>query len=239
MNFVAGVSHELRTPLTVIRTAAFNLRRSPSLSGPQNAERAEQYGTLIEDESVRLSALVEQVLQFGSASNRQASRPGVAVAVETLIDEVLQASRLDARTPAVELDKDIALGLPPLAADPVALRHALQNLVDNALKYGAGEGSTWLGVSAALVVDKGGRWIEIRVADHGPGIPREERGRVFEPFFRGRRAIEDQIHGTGLGLNLVKKIVDAQGGSIRLESAPGAGTAFIVRIPTAAEGTAA
>ena len=75
--------------------------------------------------------------------------------------------------------------------------------------------------------------VEIRVADHGPGIPQDEQKRIFEPFYRGRRAIDGQIHGTGLGLNLVKKIVEAHGGSIRVESEPEHGAAFIVRIPVA------
>ena len=67
--------------------------------------------------------------------------------------------------------------------------------------------------------------------DHGPGIPEEEQAQIFEPFFRGRRANQEQIHGAGLGLNLVKKIVEAHGGSVRVKSAPAQGTEFIVSIP--------
>jgi signal transduction histidine kinase len=108
----------------------------------------------------------------------------------------------------------------------------LQNLIDNVLKYAA-DGEAWLGISAALVTEPAARWIEIRVADRGPGIPRDERSRIFEPFFRGQRAIDDQIHGTGLGLNLGQKIVEAQRGSIHLESTPGEGATFVIRIPAA------
>jgi signal transduction histidine kinase len=74
--------------------------------------------------------------------------------------------------------------------------------------------------------------VEIRVADRGPGIPAEEQRHIFEPFFRGRRAVHDQVHGTGLGLSLAKKIVEAHGGSIRVRSEQGKGTEFIVRIPS-------
>jgi signal transduction histidine kinase len=229
MNFVAGVSHELRTPLTVIRTAAFNLR-SEKIYRPEQVER---YGTLIEDQSEKLSALVEQVLQFGSASS--GVRHSAPVVVQALIMEALDACRPNERVPGIAVDLEIAPDLPPMLADRVALRHAVQNLIENVLKY-AMDREPWLGISAALVVEAPARWVEIRVADRGPGIPRDERRRIFEPFFRGQRAIEDQIHGTGLGLNLVQKIAEAQGGSIRLESAAAEGATFVLRIPAAAEG---
>ena len=74
------------------------------------------------------------------------------------------------------------------------------------------------------------------MADRGPGIPPGEQAHVFEPFFRGRRALEGQIHGTGLGLNLARKIFQAHGGSIQLGSAGAAGTEFIVRLPAAPSG---
>ncbi len=80
--------------------------------------------------------------------------------------------------------------------------------------------------------------VEIRVADHGPGIPADEQEHIFEPFFRGRRAVQDQLHGTGLGLNLAKRIVEAHGGTIRVISAPMKGTEFIVWIPAAPAGAA-
>jgi signal transduction histidine kinase len=80
--------------------------------------------------------------------------------------------------------------------------------------------------------------VEIRVADRGPGIPRDEQDLVFDPFFRGARALEEQIGGTGLGLSLVKKIVKAHGGTIRVESEAVKGTVFIVRLPAAADGAA-
>ena len=75
--------------------------------------------------------------------------------------------------------------------------------------------------------------IEIRVADRGPGIPADEQRHIFDPFFRGKRAIQDQVHGTGLGLTLVKEIVTAHRGTIQVRSQPGKGTEFVVRIPVA------
>ena len=106
------------------------------------------------------------------------------------------------------------------------MKHALQNLIENAVKYGG----DWVGVSAAAMSGN----VEIRVADHGPGIPDDEQPHIFDPFFRRRRrALSDQVHGTGLGLSLVKKIIEAHGGTIRVESRPMQGSEFIVCMPAA------
>jgi signal transduction histidine kinase len=228
MNFVAGVSHELRTPLTVIRTAAFNLRGRMS----HNAEQVERYGALIQSESERLEALVEQVLQFASMNAGHVIRAREPVALEHIIEDSLRTSRVAIEGSHLQVERRIEGGLPLVLADETALRHAMQNLIDNAVKYGI-EGSNWIGLFASLVKDGDGSAVEIRVADRGPGIPADEQDQVFEPFFRGRRAIQDQVHGTGLGLNLVKQIIEAHGGSIHVKSHPMEGTEFIVRIPAA------
>ena len=228
MNFVTGVSHELRTPLTVIRTAAFNLRGK--LAG--RPDQVERYGTLIQEESEKLSAMVEQVLQFASTKAGRVVRQHVPVAVEALVNAGLSSNRTALTRADLVVDKQFAPDLPLILGDEVALKHAVQNLVDNALKYGT-EGSNWIGIYASPVSDGNGPAVEIRVADRGPGIPLDEQPNIFDPFFRGRRAVQDQVHGTGLGLNLVKKIVEAHGGTIRVRSEPMKGTEFIIRIPAA------
>ena len=229
INFVAGVSHELRTPLTVIRTAAYNLRGRMA-SRPEHVER---YGKLIQDESQKLDSIIEQVLRFASAEAGMAIRSKEPVQVNELIEKALRSAEAAAPHAGVEVEKEIAPGLPPVMADQLAMQHALQNLIDNALKYGA-EGGNWIGISAAAVDDRKGPAVEIRVADRGPGIPADEQEHIFEPFFRGERAVRDQIHGTGLGLDLVKKIVVAHGGSIQVRSAAGRKTEFVLRIPAEA-----
>ncbi len=228
MNFVAGVSHELRTPLTVIRTAAYNLRGR--VAG--NPAQVERYGMLIQDESEKLTALVEQVLRFSSARAGHAVGELSPVAVEGVVDEALHSRRLGVAGGRIVVEKELEPGLPLVMADEMALKHAVQNLLDNAVKYGT-ENSPWIGVKARKVSDAKGDAVEVRVMDRGPGIPADEQKSVFDPFMRGRRAQQDQIHGTGLGLNLVKKIVEAHGGEIRLESEPGQGTTFIMKIPAA------
>jgi signal transduction histidine kinase len=229
MNFVAGVSHELRTPLTVIRTAAYNLRGKLS----NRPDQVEKYGKLIQDESEKLGALVEQVLQFASGEAGHATRGREPVSMENLIEESLQWSNESLEVRGVQLEKHIEANLPPVLADRLAMKHALRNLLDNALKYGA-ESVGWIGVTATAIETSKGPAIEIRVADRGPGIPADEQARIFEPFFRGRRAISDQVHGTGLGLNLVRRIVEAHGGTIHVKSSAGAGSEFIVRLPSTA-----
>ncbi len=228
INFVAGVSHELRTPVTVIRTAAFNLQGR--MAG--NPEQVQRYGALIQAESEKLTALVEQVLRFSSTMAGHVIRSREPVAMEAMLLDGLRYSQAGSRDARLVVDKQIDPGLPLVLADELALQQALQNLVDNALKYGT-EGSSWIGISAAPITGESGQSVEIRIADHGPGIPEEEQERIFDPFFRGQRAVRDQVHGSGLGLYLVKKIVEAHGGTIRVKSEPMRGTEFIVRIPAA------
>ncbi|HLI82910.1 MAG TPA: HAMP domain-containing sensor histidine kinase [Bryobacteraceae bacterium] len=228
MNFVAGVSHELRTPLTVIHTAAFNLRGKLA----RQPEQVEQYGALIQRESAKLGALVEQVLRFAS-SGRMPRKPE-PVDVHALVERSMPPAGEDQ---GLTIEQQIARGLPPVLADTDAAALALRNLIDNARKHGTcatDPKGCWIGIAARPVTLREGLAVEISVSDHGPGIPADELQHVFEPFFRGKDAIAEQIHGTGLGLSLVKKMVEAQGGSVRVESEPGRGAAFFIRLPAAA-----
>jgi signal transduction histidine kinase len=229
MEFVAGVSHELRTPLTVIRTAAFNLRGKVA----SNPSQVERYGALIQQESERLGAIVEQVLRFASAKAGRVVQERQPISVAGLIETTLQSNKGMLEDALCEVQTHIEPGLPPISGDSLALRHALQNLLANAAKYGGVAGKQSVQISARIVRGAKGEDIEIRVTDHGTGIPPEEQKHVFDAFFRGKKAVQDQIHGTGLGLHLVKRIVEAHGGTVSLESGLGAGSTFIVRIPAA------
>ncbi|MBY0506983.1 MAG: HAMP domain-containing histidine kinase [Bryobacteraceae bacterium] len=224
MNFVSGVSHELRTPLTVIRTAAFNLRGAVAAK----PEQVERYGKLIQEQSEKLGALVEQVLRYASTRAGQVIQEREAVLIDDVIEGGIASSQLALDASPYQLEKDIPADLPLVLADERALQHVVRNLLDNAVKYGT-ETSNWIGLTARQDADV----VEIRVADRGPGIPAEERALVFDPFFRGRRALADQVQGTGLGLSLVKKIVEAHGGSIEVRQHIPQGSEFVVRIPVA------
>jgi len=230
MDFVAGVSHELRTPLTVIHTAAYNLRGKLAA----NPAQVERYGALIQQESGRLKDLVEQVLRFAGANAGHVIQEREPLAVDALIGETLNAAKGLLESAHCVVEKRVDADLPPVLGDPLALRQAIQNLLANAAKYGAGEGR-WIGISASKAGGAprgaGQPAVEIRVTDRGTGIPAEEQGHIFDPFFRGSRAVQDQVHGTGLGLSLVKKIVEAHGGSIKVRSEPMKGAEFIITLP--------
>jgi signal transduction histidine kinase len=228
MEFVAGVSHELWTPLTVISTAGYNLRGKVS----RDPAQVERYGALIQQESGRLKDLVEQVLRFAGVNAGRIVGEFKPLSAEAVIADAIESSRFAIEAAQCEVETTIEPGLPLILGDPISLKHALGNLIANAAKYGTSE-SKWIGVFASGITARKGAQLEIRVADRGPGIPADEQRRVFDPFFRGKRALQDQIHGTGLGLSLVKRIVEAHGGIIGVRSDPAKGTEFVVRLPIA------
>jgi len=233
MDFVAGISHELRTPLTIIHTAAYNLRGKLAA----NPAQVERYGVLIQQESGRLKLLVEQVLRFSGATSGRVIQNPEPLSVPDMLEETLESVKVVFQEAGCVLESHIDSDLPLVMGDPMALKQAIQNLLHNAAKYGGGD-SHWVGVTASRTGSETKPAVEIRVADRGPGIPADEQGQIFEPFFRGRRALQDQIHGTGLGLNLAKKIIEAHRGSIQVKSAAMKGAEFIVRLPAAPGGEA-
>jgi signal transduction histidine kinase len=238
MDFVAGVSHELRTPLTVIHTAAYNLQGKMA----NNPAQVERYGALIQRESGRLGELLEQVLQFASVSSGRAIREREPLSVEAVIDETMELSKAVVEDAHCVMEKMVDPGLPPVLGDARELRQVMENLIANAAKYaahGSHQGGNWIGIFASKTTGNSPAGVEIRVTDRGPGIPADEQEHIFDPFFRGARAVQDQIHGTGLGLSLVKKIVEGHGGSIRVKSEPMKGAEFIVRLPAAPSVSAA
>jgi len=129
----------------------------------------------------------------------------------------------------VALENRIADDLPEVLADPVALGRCIENLVSNALKY-APQGR-WMGIRAEVAAAE----VRITVADRGPGISSAEQAQLFEPFYRGAAALEAQIPGSGLGLNLVRQTIEAMGGHISVYSRPGEGSAFTLHLKVARE----
>ena len=122
-----------------------------------------------------------------------------------------------------------------MSSHSAALRSAVQNLVANAVKYGGVD--RWVGVQVEHLRDGRRSEVRITVSDHGPGIPAADLPHIFEPFYRGSDAIERQIHGHGLGLSLVRRIVVAHGGQVSVATRPGAGTSFTITLPAAAADT--
>lgn len=224
IEFVAGLTHELHTPLTAIRSAGQNLADGVAAEPAQ----VKRYGALIESEGRRLSDLVGQALELaGIHSGRRVYHPR-PLAVGEAVDGALDDCRWLLEERRIEVEKDVARGLPAVLADPEALRRALRNLVENAVKHGGRGG--WIGVRARR--SPAGE-VEITVSDRGPGIRREDLSRVFEPFFRGRDAAAGGVPGSGLGLALVRHVATAHGGRVAVASQPGAGSAFTLHLPVA------
>lgn len=228
MEFVAGVSHELRTPLAVICSAGENL--ADGLVA--NSEQARRYGALIRNEGRRLAEMVEQVLAFAGTQAGRLKYNFQPLEARDLIGQVAEACQASAAQAGVEIETRVDEGCPRILADPSALSQALRNLVQNAVKY-AGSGR-WVGLRAAPA--EGGRWLEIRVEDRGPGIAPSDLPHIFEPFYRGRNAADAQVRGAGLGLSLARSIVEAHRGTIAAETRPGEGATFLLRLPAAAAG---
>ncbi len=215
LEFVAAVSHELRTPLTVIRAAAENLRDGVVVE----PARVREYGAVLREEGRRLTDMVEQVLAFAGADASSDRRQRVDV--ERLIGAAVADAGLAAA--GLEVRVEVEPGL-RVAGDEAMLAAALRNLLVNLRKY-AGEGG-FAGVCARAR----GHSVEIVVEDRGPGIPPDERARVFEPFFRGRGAADSQAPGSGIGLALVRRIAEAHGGAVEVR-ALARGVAFVLHLP--------
>lgn len=224
MEFVAGVSHELRTPLAVLRSAGQNLADG-SVSDPAQVKR---YGLLIESEGQRLNDLVEQVLELAGIQSQKRRYRHEPILVESLVADVLR----DCEALLQERDVPITTSFPSegaaLVGDRDALRRALGNILGNALKHGDVDN-----VIEVLAEPRGSQ-IAIVVSDRGPGIAEEERAHLFEAFYRGRRAMDRQVPGSGLGLSLVDHVAREHGGSVEVESTPGKGSRFTLYIPAAA-----
>jgi len=224
MEFVAAVSHELRTPLAVICSAGENLADGVVADGDQ----VKRYGSLIQTEGRRLGDMVERVMEFAGISSGTAVRARGAVDIAKVIAEATDALRADARDRGVTLDVHSNGTLPAVSGDVDALRSAVQNIVGNALKYSPG-GAT-VEVSTHFERSDPAR-VQIRVADRGLGIDAADLPHIFKPFYRGRRAVDAQVRGTGVGLSVVRHVVDAHGGTIAVDSRVGEGTTVVVELP--------
>lgn len=224
MEFVAGVSHELRTPLAVIGSAAANLSDGVVREPAQVA----RYGELIAGEGRRLNAMVEQILEFALLQYRRQPVQTQPVTVAPVIREAVQAAEPALLAAGVRLECASSEEAPAVQADPAALRRCLDNLIGNAAKYASEAG--WIGIRT----EHDGQEVRIIVEDRGPGIEARDLPHLFEPFYRGRVAHERQIHGNGLGLALVQRLMQAQGGAVTVQTRVGHGASFTLHLPLTA-----
>lgn len=217
---MADASHELRTPVTAIRGYA-ELYRSGGLEDGAHLDRAM---TRIEQESGRMGGLVEDLLLLARLDeHRPLERETVDVA------GLATDATTDLR--AIDPDRPVALhvdggGAALVEGDEPRLRQVLANLLNNARVH------TPAGTPVAVTVDRTAADVRVVVSDEGPGIAPADRQRIFERFYRTDRSRSRESGGSGLGLSIVAAVVAAHGGAVRVESAPGTGTAFTVELPT-------
>ena len=232
---MSTVSHELKTPLTSIRMFAEMLEQGVAQGDPTKMAR---YHGVIVQESQRLGLLIANLLDYaqierGTRRYTQALEPlGPLVRHAVATFETLRApeGRDDAARNPIELEVSSDAMTADVLVDKDVVVQAILNLLANAAKYG--------GATRPIEVEAGAddqaAWVAVR--DHGPGIPAHEHARIFREFYRAPEAYRSGVEGTGLGLALVKRHVEALGGTVEVASTLGEGARFTIRLPRIAEG---
>jgi two-component system sensor histidine kinase KdpD len=214
----SSVTHDLRTPLASIKAGVTSLLDE---SVPHDAAQQRELLTTILEETDRLNRLVGNILDLARI------RAGALIPrrVPTAVDEVIEAvvARMRPRLEGLSVELQFAPDLPEVPVDPMQIDQVFTNLLENAARHSPRSGTVRIHVAVDDHVLVG------RVADEGPGIPPEERERVFEAFYRGRE--DPERAGSGLGLAIVQAIVTAHGGRIWVEETAGGGSAFVFEIP--------
>jgi signal transduction histidine kinase len=229
MEFVAGVSHEFRTPLASIQSAGFNL----SSGVVQEPGRVKEYGSLVRNEARRLTDLIEQVMSYAGIQSGAKHYELVPTEVPAIVERALAEFAPAFRDAGWQVEKDVEENLPPVLVEGPSVESAVKNLFANAIKYGGA--GRWLRVSAACTPNGGREEVQISVEDHGPGIDPADLPHIFEPFYRGQGVLGSTVPGAGLGLSIVKRHIEAQGGRVSVESAKGKGSRFTIHLPAVSE----
>ncbi len=221
-DFVANVSHELKTPITALRGCVETLADQ----APRDPEDSERFMLMMRRQVERLSAIVEDLLSLSRIEHDAEHRriPLEQGAVCDVLRRAVQAYAGAAQARAISVAVECIEGLVAPINGPL-LEQAVGNLIDNAIKY-SGDGTRIL-----VTGTSSGSELEIRVTDEGPGIEKKHLSRIFERFYRVDQARSRALGGTGLGLAIVKHIVLAHGGQVSVDSTPGHGSTFVIRIP--------
>jgi signal transduction histidine kinase len=219
-NFVSAVTHELKTPLTAIRLYGEMLRDGIAPS----KEKRQQYYRVITAESERLTRLVNNVLELARLERKDRPLNMTASDVTPLIEEVVDVLGPHAEQEGFVLQVEVESDLPSVRYDRDALLQVLFNLVDNAIKYS--RDATKKEITISCRKEKDG--LLLCVADRGPGVPPHHMKGIFQPFYRAENELTRSSKGTGIGLALVRGLVERMGGSVRGENVRTGG--FVVRI---------
>jgi signal transduction histidine kinase len=220
-DFVSNVSHELRTPLALIRLYAETLE----LGRISTPDKQHEYHEIIRKESERLTALINNILDFSRIEAGRKEYTLRETDMADLVRSTLESYRYEIEQSGFQFEQEIDNNLPPVHVDREAIARSLLNLVNNAVKYSSTE--KYLGVR----LYRANGSLNLEVADHGIGIPDSELPKIFEKFYRVCDPLVHNTKGSGLGLSLVRHIIQAHGGEVAVESAPGKGSKFIIVLP--------
>ncbi|MGO9647135.1 putative Histidine kinase [Candidatus Sulfotelmatobacter sp. SbA7] len=220
-DFVSNVSHELRTPLSLIRLYAETLE----MGRLKSEEKYQEYYRIIRKESERLTALINNILDFSRIEAGRKEYDFRETDMRELVHNTLDSYRFQIEQNGFAFEEKIAEDVPPLRVDREAMARSLLNLVNNALKYS--QDQKFIGVN--LFRYNGS--VKLEVVDHGIGIPTEEQHKIFEKFYRVGDPLVHNTKGSGLGLSLVRHIVQAHGGEVAVDSSPGRGSKFTITLP--------
>jgi signal transduction histidine kinase len=219
-DFVSNVSHELRTPLSLIRLYAETLEMGRMVS----PDKYQEYYQIIRKESERLTALINNILDFSRIEAGRKEYDFRETDVSELVRNTLESYKYQIEQQGFAFEEKIE-PVPPMRVDREALARSLVNLVNNALKYS--QDRKFIGVN---LYRKNGS-VKLEVVDHGIGIPSQEQDRIFEKFYRVGDPLVHNTKGSGLGLSLVRHIVKAHGGDVSVDSTPGEGSTFTITLP--------
>jgi len=224
-NLVADIAHELRTPLSVVRGSL-----EAMLDGVHPLDEA--HVSPVYDETLLLQRLVDDLRLLSLADAGQLEVEARPVDLGQLVESVVEAAGTAAAEAQISLERRVETNLPFVQGDVQRLRQVLNNLLSNALRHTPAGGQ--VDISAHVARDEEAE-IEIAVTDDGPGIAPEDLPHVFERFYRGDRSRSRRGGGTGLGLAISRQLVEAHGGRMWVEGAPGQGARFAFRLPAMRE----
>lgn len=220
-DFVANVSHELRTPLALIRLYAETLE----LGRLTAKEKYQEYFRIIREESERLTALINNILDFSRIEAGRKEYEFKETNLADLVRSTLDSYRFQIEQNGFAFEENISSDIPPVTVDREAIARSLLNLVNNALKYSKDQ--KYIGVSLYCANSR----VNLEVRDRGIGIAPNEQEKIFEKFYRCGDPLVHNIKGSGLGLSLVRHIARAHGGDVLVESTPEKGSKFTIALP--------